>query len=107
MVTQALPQIAAEVAAPLAKIDSILIVGGSKGRTPFHSICLFRSNFNISFTFDNYCCIDGNNLVGEITKTIGALNPSVKALTGIDMAAAIGQKLTGSGSGDASKGRGK
>jgi hypothetical protein len=49
---------------------------------------------------------DGNNLVGELTKTIGALNPSVKALTGIDVAAAIGQRIAG-GSGDSSKGRGK
>jgi hypothetical protein len=32
MITQALPLIAAEVSAPLAKIEDILIVGSSKGK---------------------------------------------------------------------------
>lgn len=34
-----------------------------------------------------------SSLVGELTKTIGSLNPAVKSLTGIDLAAAIGGKL--------------
>lgn len=31
MVTEALPLIAAEVAAPLSRVDEITIIGGSKG----------------------------------------------------------------------------
>lgn len=52
--------------------------------------------------------LDGSSLVGELTKTIGTLNPCVQALTGINIASAVGQKLSGSGSasGDG-KGRGK
>jgi hypothetical protein len=46
---------------------------------------------------------DGSSLVGELTKTIGSLNPAIKTLTGIDVAAAIGQKMRGDGSGSAKK----
>ena len=43
----------------------------------------------------NLTISDGSSLVGELTKTFGTLNPAIKGLTGIDLAAAIGQKLKG------------
>ena len=42
---------------------------------------------------------DGTNLVGELVKTFGSLQPAVKSLTGIDLAAAIGHKLQPGASG--------
>lgn len=38
MITQHLPQIAAEVSAPLAKIEDILIIGGNKGDKKYTAI---------------------------------------------------------------------
>merc|ERR1740123_2059198 len=61
LVLEALPSIAAEVAAPLAKTDEIVIIGG------------------------------GNNTTNEITKLIGSLPPSIQALTGVDISGAIGK----------------
>jgi len=61
LVLEALPSIAAEVAAPLAKTDEIVLIGG------------------------------GNNTTNEITKLIGSLPPSIQALTGVDISGAIGK----------------
>merc|ERR1719154_834480 len=61
LVLEALPSIAAEVAAPLAKTDEIVLIGG------------------------------GNNTTNEITKLIGSLPPAIQALTGVDITGAIGK----------------
>merc|ERR1719508_694355 len=61
MVLEALPQIAAEVAAPLAKTDEIVLIGGSDRTTD------------------------------EINKLIGTLPPAIQALTGVDLTGALGQ----------------
>merc|ERR1719460_2311537 len=61
LVLEALPSIAAEVAAPLAKTDEIVLIGG------------------------------GNNTTNEITRLIGRLPPSIQALTGVDISGAIGK----------------
>jgi len=53
--------------------------------------------------------------VGELTKTIGTLNPAIQALTGVSLAACLGSKLGGGGGGGGGerggssepKGRGK
>jgi len=76
MVSEALPLIAAEVAAPLARVEEITIIGGNQ---------------------------DGSTLVGELTKAIGTLNPAIKGLTGIDVAAALGQKYGADQKGQRSK----
>merc|ERR1719492_334104 len=61
LVLEALPQIAAEVAAPLAKTDEIVLIGG------------------------------GNNATNEINKLVGTLPPAIQALTGVDITGAIGK----------------
>merc|ERR1719438_15553 len=61
LVLEALPSIAAEVAAPLAKTDEIVLIGG------------------------------GNNTTNEINKLVGTLPPAVQALTGVDITGAIGK----------------
>ncbi|CAG7816612.1 unnamed protein product [Allacma fusca] len=78
MIAQSLPQIAAEVSAPLSKVSEIVIIGGNKD--------------------------GGNGLVTELVKTVGTLNPAVKSLTGIDLAAAVGHKLQPSSAESASHG---
>jgi len=55
LVFEALPKIAAEVAAPLAKTDSIVMMSGSSGAA------------------------------GGITKLVGQIPPAVQALTGVDL----------------------
>jgi len=55
LVLEALPQIAAEVAAPLAKTDEIVLLGGSDRTTT------------------------------EVNKLLGQLPPAVQALTGVDL----------------------
>merc|ERR1719223_1510467 len=55
LVLEALPSIAAEVAAPLAKTDEIVLIGG------------------------------GNNTTNEINKLVGTLPPAIQALTGVDI----------------------
>ena len=50
-----LPQIAAEVSAPLAKTDEIVLIGGSDRTTQ------------------------------EINKLVGTLPPAIQALTGVDL----------------------
>ncbi|XP_077299164.1 flotillin-2 isoform X2 [Arctopsyche grandis] len=57
MVLDALPKIAAEVSAPLAKTDEIVIIGGGPG--------------------------DG--ATAEISKLVGQLPPAIQALTGVDI----------------------
>merc|ERR1719341_520548 len=61
LVLEALPSIAAEVAAPLAKTDEIVLIGG------------------------------GNNTTNEINKLVGSLPPAIQALTGVDLTGALGK----------------
>merc|ERR1719394_1545365 len=61
LVLEALPQIAAEVAAPLAKTDEIVLLGGADRTTD------------------------------EINKLVGTLPPAVSALTGVDLTGALGK----------------
>merc|ERR1719443_202212 len=61
LVLESLPQIAAEVAAPLAKTDEIVLIGGSDRTTD------------------------------EINKLLGQLPPAVQALTGVDVTGALGK----------------
>merc|ERR1719415_192025 len=59
LVLEALPQIAAEVAAPLAKTDEIVLLGGADKTTT------------------------------EVNKLLGQLPPAVQALTGVDLTGAL------------------
>merc|ERR1719391_1865095 len=61
LVLDALPQIAAEVAAPLAKTDEIVLLGGSDSTT------------------------------SEVNKLVSQLPPAVSALTGVDLTGVIGK----------------
>merc|ERR1711963_730930 len=61
LVLEALPAIAAEVAAPLAKTDEIVLIGGN------------------------------NNTTNEINKLVGPLPPAIQALTGVDITGALGK----------------
>merc|ERR1719245_1150825 len=61
LVLEALPSIAAEVAAPLSRTDEIVLIGGS------------------------------NNTTNEINKLVGTLPPAVQALTGVDITGALGK----------------
>merc|ERR1719446_555153 len=61
LVLEALPSIAAEVAAPLAKTEEIVLIGGN------------------------------NNTTNEINKLVGTLPPAIQALTGVDITGAIGK----------------
>merc|ERR1711963_690151 len=61
LVLEALPQIAAEVAAPLAKTDEIVLLGG------------------------------GNNTTDEVNKLVATLPPAIQALTGVDVTGALGK----------------
>merc|ERR1712142_1202785 len=61
LVLEALPSIAAEVSAPLAKTDEIVLIGGSDRTTD------------------------------EINKLVGTLPPAIQALTGVDVTGALGK----------------
>merc|ERR1711936_1541906 len=61
LVLEALPSIAAEVAAPLAKTEEIVLIGGS------------------------------DNTTNEINKLVGTLPPAIQALTGVDITGALGK----------------
>merc|ERR1719411_1952165 len=61
LVLEALPSIAAEVAAPLAKTDEIVLIGGSDRTTD------------------------------EINKLVGTLPPAIQALSGVDITGALGK----------------
>merc|ERR1719290_379775 len=61
LVLEALPQIAAEVSAPLAKIDEIVLVGGADKPSQ------------------------------EVNKLLANLPPAVQALTGVDLTGALGK----------------
>merc|ERR1719460_300306 len=61
LVLEALPAIAAEVAAPLAKTEEIVLIGGN------------------------------NNTNNEINKLVGTLPPAIQALTGVDITGALGK----------------
>lgn len=64
LVLDAMPKIAAEIAAPLGKTQEIVLINDGSG---------------------------GNKLSSEITKLVGQLPPAVQALTGIDLSKALGQ----------------
>lgn len=55
LVLEALPKIAAEVAAPLAKTDEIVLIGGS------------------------------DQCTGDVARLVGQLPPAISALTGVDV----------------------
>merc|ERR1719350_1776499 len=61
LVLEALPAIAAEVAAPLAKTEEIVLIGGN------------------------------NNTTNEINKLVGTLPPAIQALAGVDITGALGK----------------
>merc|ERR1712087_671650 len=61
LVLEALPAIAAEVAAPLSKTEEIVLIGGN------------------------------NNTTNEINKLVGTLPPAIQALTGVDITGALGK----------------
>merc|ERR1711973_957893 len=61
LVLEALPQIAAEVSAPLAKTDEIVLLGGADRTTT------------------------------EVNKLVATLPPAVQALTGVDLSGALGK----------------
>merc|ERR1711997_825858 len=61
LVLEALPAIAAEVAAPLAKTEEIVLIGGK------------------------------NNTTNEINKLVGTLPPAIQAGTGVDITGALGK----------------
>merc|ERR1719351_216006 len=61
LVLESLPQIAAEVAAPLAKTDEIVLLGGSDRTT------------------------------SEVNKLVSQLPPAISALTGVDLTGALGK----------------
>merc|ERR1719511_608256 len=61
LVLEALPSIAAEVAAPLSRTDEIVLIGGN------------------------------NNTTDEINKLVGTLPPAIQALTGVDITGALGK----------------
>eukprot|EP00051_Salpingoeca_urceolata_P028242 m.485829 g.485829 ORF g.485829 m.485829 type:complete len:451 (+) comp24000_c0_seq1:113-1465(+) len=67
LVLDALPEIAAEVAAPLAKTDEIVIIGG-----------------------------DGEGVTSEVSSLLSTLQPSVKALSGVDITQALKAMAGGS-----------
>ncbi|XP_021925714.1 flotillin-2 [Zootermopsis nevadensis] len=56
LVLEALPKIAAEISAPLAKTEEIVLLGGGE-----------------------------SNLTGELTRLVGQVPPAVHALTGVDL----------------------
>merc|ERR1719320_1125921 len=56
LVLDALPKVAAEVAAPLSRVDEIVMIGGG-----------------------------GNDTTSEVTKLLAEMPPAVKALTGVDV----------------------
>lgn len=61
LVLESLPQIAAEVSAPLAKTDEIVLLGGADRTT------------------------------AEVNKLVATLPPAVQALTGVDLSGALGK----------------
>jgi flotillin len=65
LILEAMPKIAAEVAAPLEKTQEIVIISDDKN--------------------------GGSNVSQEITKLLGSLPPQIQALTGVDLSKAIGQ----------------
>lgn len=54
-------QIAAEIAAPLAKTDEIVLIGGS------------------------------DQCTGDVTRLVGQLPPAINALTGVDLSKVLGK----------------
>lgn len=61
IVLESLPKIAAEVAAPLAKTDEIVLIGGP------------------------------DNTTADITRLVGQIPPAINALTGVDLSAVLGK----------------
>lgn len=67
LILEALPKIAAEVAAPLGQVKEIVVLGNS-----------------------------GDSMTNEITKLVGSLPPAVQALTGVDITNALKNLAGGS-----------
>jgi flotillin len=61
IVLEALPKIAAEIAAPLAKTDEIVLLGGSDHTT------------------------------SEVSRLVGQIPPAINALTGVDLSKVLGK----------------
>merc|ERR1719447_258563 len=61
LVLEALPSIAAEVAAPLSRTDEIVLIGGN------------------------------NNTTNEVSKLVSTLPPAIQALTGVNISGALGK----------------
>merc|ERR1712212_1228192 len=61
LVLDALPKVAAEVAAPLSKVDQIVLLGGD------------------------------NRTASEVSKLVSQLPPAVQAITGVDLSGVLGR----------------
>lgn len=61
IVLESLPKIAAEVAAPLAKTEEIVLIGGN------------------------------DNTTNDVTRLVGQLPPAINALTGVDLSKVLGK----------------
>ncbi|XP_031636396.1 flotillin-2 isoform X3 [Contarinia nasturtii] len=61
IVLESLPKIAAEIAAPLAKTEEIVLIGGS------------------------------DQCTGDVTRLVGQLPPAINALTGVDLSKVLGK----------------
>ncbi|XP_058447554.1 flotillin-2 isoform X1 [Topomyia yanbarensis] len=61
IVLESLPKIAAEIAAPLAKTDEIVLIGGN------------------------------DNTTADVTRLVGQLPPAINALTGVDLSKVLGK----------------
>jgi len=62
LILDSLPKVAAEISAPLAKTDQIVLIGD-----------------------------EGTGVSGEVSKLVGQLPPAVQALTGVDLSKVLGQ----------------
>jgi flotillin len=62
LVLESLPKIAAEVSAPLSRVDEIVLLGG-----------------------------DGDRTTSEVTKLLAEMPPAVQALTGVDLSKILKQ----------------
>ncbi|KJE97317.1 flotillin 2-PF [Capsaspora owczarzaki ATCC 30864] len=72
MVLEALPKIAAEIAAPLAKTDNIVLLSGDSNAT------------------------SADRATSEIARLVGQLPPAVQAITGVDLTKTLARLASGS-----------
>lgn len=61
IVLESLPKIAAEIAAPLAKTEEIVLIGGS------------------------------DHVTGDVARLVGQIPPAIAALTGVDLSKVLGK----------------